>query len=165
MPNTDQRTFASGEKFWVTGIEAHDDGIAFDLLSDPYYVVRYDSTLKFPYPKGSVPSEDAMVSTVAEVLKVVPSDDSASLGGDKKSPAAPASQTVQAPEGQNPITPPPPPDSAPAAPKTIELGQTKEAAVATLGPPSKVVKLGDKEIDVYPDMKVTYVDDEVTDVQ
>ena len=168
IPNVDQRKFVAGEKFWVPGIEAHDDGIVFDLLSDPYSDVRYYSTLKFPYPKGSVPSADAMMSAVAEVIKVAPSDDSASSGDDKKQPAAPASQTAQAPEQQSPmppIAPPPPPDAPPAAPKTIEKGQTKEVVVAIFGQPSKVIKLSGKEIDVYPDMKVTYVNNKVSDVQ
>jgi hypothetical protein len=169
VPNVDQRTFVSGEKFWVTGIEAHDDGIVFDLLSDPYSDVRYYSMLKFPYPKGSSPSADAMMSAVAEVIKVAPSDDSASSGDDKKQPAAPAGQAAPAPEPQSamaPIPPPPPPaDAPPAAPKTIEKGQTKEVVVAIMGQPSKVIKLSGKEIDVYPDMKVTYVNNKVSDVQ
>ncbi len=182
VPNVDQRTFVSGEKFWVTGIEAHDDGIVFDLLSDPYNDVRYYSKLKFPYPKGSSPSADAMMSAVAEVIKVAPSDDSASSASDAKqssgsasaaqqssAPAAPAGQTAQAPEQQGSMAPipppPPPPDAPPAAPKTIEKGQTKEVVVAILGQPSKVVKLSGKEIDVYPDMKVTYINNKVSDVQ
>jgi hypothetical protein len=170
VPNVDQRTFVAGEKFWVTGIEAHDDGIVFDLLSDPYSDVRYYSTLKFPYPKGSVPAADTMMSTVAEVLKVAPSDDSASSGDDKKQPAAPASGTqataAPAPGPMAPIAPPPPPpDAPPAAPKTIEKGQTKEVVVAIFGQPSKVIKLSGKEIDVYPDMKVTFINNKVTDVQ
>ena len=37
--------------------------------------------------------------------------------------------------------------------------------MAIFGQPSKVVKLGTKEIDVYPDMKVTFVNNKVTDVQ
>ena len=169
VPNVDQRTFVSGEKFWVTAIEAHDDGIVFDLLSDPYSDVRYYSKLKFPYPKGSSPSADAMMSTVAEVIKVAPSDDSAGSGDDKKQPAAPAGQSAQAseqPGAMAPIPPPPPPpDAPPAAPKTIEKGQTKEVVVAIMGQPSKVIKLSGKEIDVYPDMKVTYINNKVTDVQ
>jgi hypothetical protein len=169
VPNVDQRTFVSGEKFWVTGIEAQDDGIVFNLLSDPYNEVRYYSMLKFPFPKGSAPSADSFMSAVAEVIKVAPSDDSASSGDDKKQPAAPAGQTAQAPEQQGAMAPipppPPPPDAPPAAPKTIEKGQTKEVVVAIMGQPSKVIKLSGKEIDVYPDMKVTYINNKVTDVQ
>jgi hypothetical protein len=179
VPNVDMRTFVSGEKFWVTGIDAQDDGIVFHLLSDPYSDVRYYSTLKFPFTKGSAPTADAMLATVAEVIKIAPSDDSADSGGDAKqgqegggqkqqpagqaAPAAaqPAAQTAMAPIAP----PPPPPDAPPAAPKTIEKGQSKDVVVAILGQPSKVVKLGAKEVDVYPDMKVTFVNNKVTDVQ
>jgi hypothetical protein len=186
VPNVDQRTFVSGEKFWVTGIEAHDDGIVFNLLSDPYSDVRYYSQLKFPYPKGSALSADTMMSTVAEVLKVQPSDDSASSSGDAKQPqqqqqqsaGQPASAGQSAPAGGQPsgqpggqaamapIAPPPPPaDAPPAAPKTIAVGQTKDQVAAIFGQPTKVIKLSGKEIDVYPDMKVTFVNNKVADVQ
>ena len=65
-----------------------------------------------------------------------------------------------------PIPPPPPPsDQPPAQPKTISLGQTKAVVVTALGPPNKDIVLGKKEILVYPDMKVTFVDGKVTDVE
>lgn len=176
VPNVDMRTFVSGEKFWVTGIEAHDDGIVFNLLSDPYSDVRYYSQIKFPYPKGSVPSADTMMATVAEVIKVQPSDDNggdskqpASSGGNGNAPAAETAAATPAPAPDKPmpaIAPPPPPaDAPPAAPKTIEKGETKDQVAAILGAPTKVVKLGTKEIDVYPDMKVTFVNNKVSDVQ
>ena len=177
VPNVDQRTFVSGEKFWVTGIEAHDDGIVFDLLSDPFNDVRYYSQLKFPFPKDSAPSADTLMGQVAEVLKVQPSDDSNNSGGDAKqsqagasapAPAqsAPAAAPPATQSAMAPIPPPPPPaDEPPPAPKTISKGQTKDVVVAILGQPSKVVKLGSKEIDVYPDMKVTFVNNKVTDVE
>jgi hypothetical protein len=176
QPNVDQRTFVAGEKFWVTGIEAHDDGIVFDLLSDPYNDVRYYSQLKFPFPKGSVPAADSFMNTVAEVLKVQPSDDSNGSGNEGKqsqaggpAPAQPASAAAAPAAAQSsmaPIPPPPPPaDAPPPAPKTIEKGQTKDVVVAILGQPSKVIKLGSKEIDVYPDMKITFVNNKVSDVE
>ncbi len=175
VPNVDQRTFVTGEKFWVTGIEAQDDGIVFKLLSDPFNDVRYYAMLKFPFPKGSVPSADAFMSTVAEVIKVAPSDDSGGSGGDAKQPsgsggaakqaAGPAAPADQQPAMAPLAPPPPPPDAPPAAPKTIEKGQTKDVVVAILGQPSKVIKLGTKEIDVYPDIKVTFINNKVTDVQ
>jgi len=174
VPAVDQRTFVSGEKFWVTGIEAHDDGIVFALLSDPYNDVRYYSQLKFPFPHGSVPPADTFMNTVAEVIKVQPSDDSNGSGNDSKqaqagaggaAQSAPAAAPAPA-QAMAPIPPPPPPaDAPPAAPKTIAKGQTKDVVVAILGQPSKVVNLGSKEIDVYPDMKITFVNNKVTDVQ
>ena len=37
--------------------------------------------------------------------------------------------------------------------------------MANFGAPTKIVKLGTNEIDYYPDMKVTFVNNKVTDVQ
>ncbi len=175
VPNVDQRTFVAGEKFWVTKIDVESDGVVFSLFSDPYSDVRYYANLKFPFVKGSIPPADQVLSTVAEVVKVQPSDDSAASGGDPKPKGAPPSQTAQAPSQQvsqgeaqtmAPIAPPPPPaDAPPPAPKTIAVGQTKDQVVAIFGQPTKVVQLKAKEIDVYPDMKVTFVNGKVTDVQ
>lgn len=173
------RTFVAGEKFWVTKITVHEDGIVFDLFSDPISDVRYYSTLKFPFPKGSYPSTDAAAKTVGEVLQVQPADNSAGSGGDPgqqpaggaSAPAPAATAAAVAPPAAPPAAmapiaaPPPPSDTPPPAPKTIALKQTKEQVVAAFGQPTKVVKLGAKEIDYYPDMKVTFVNDKVTDVQ
>lgn len=168
--NVQTRTFVSGEKFWVTKITVHEDGVVLDLFSDPFSDVRYYSTLKFPFPKGAYPSTDQAGSIVAEVVQVQP-DDAAAAAGDsgKKQPAsnpAPAATAAAAPAPMAPIAPPPPPaDTPPPAPKTIALKQTKDEVVANFGPPTKVVVLGTKEIDYYPDMKVTFVKGKVTDVQ
>lgn len=175
------RTFVAGEKFWVTKITVHEDGIVFDLFSDPISDVRYYSSLKFPFPKGAYPAPEQAASTVGEVLQVQPADNSAGAGDQgQQQPAngapagapAPAAAAVAAqapatsPTAMAPIAPPPPPtDAPPAAPKTIALKQTREQVVAMFGQPTKVVKLGTKEIDYYPDMKVTFVNDKVTDVQ
>ena len=48
---------------------------------------------------------------------------------------------------------------------TIAIGQTRDEVIAMFGVPSKVVQLGKKEIDVFPDMKVTFVQNKVVDVQ
>jgi len=185
VPNVDTRTFVTGEKFWVTKIEVDADGVVFSLFSDPISDVRYYSLLKFPFAKGNTPTADQMLATIGEVLKVQPSDDQ---GGDQKQETAGQGQGQGQDQGQGqgqgqaggqgqdqgsqssaamaPIAPPPPPpDAPPAAPKTIEKGQTKGMVTAILGQPTKVVKLGAKEIDVYPDMKVTFINNKVSDVQ
>ena len=58
-------------------------------------------------------------------------------------------------------------DNAPAgsAPMTITLGQTIQEVVGMLNQPEKVVDLGAKKIYVYKDMKITFTDGRVTDVQ
>ncbi len=51
------------------------------------------------------------------------------------------------------------------APPTISLGQTVEEVTAALGAPTRVVDLGAKKIYLYPDFRLTFTDDKVTDVQ
>ena len=60
------------------------------------------------------------------------------------------------------ITPPPPPVET----QTVSLmGATPDAVTAALGQPVRIVDLGAKKIYVYKDMKVTFVNGKVTDVQ
>jgi hypothetical protein len=141
------RKFVAGEKFWVTKIEVQNDGVEFSLLSDPFQDVRYHALLKFPYAKGQTPPPDQLMATVAQVIKT-----DGDTGG-----SAPAQQQAAADA----------PAAAPAATetKTIALGQTKEQVTQMFGPPTKVVQLGAKEIDYYPDMKVTFVKNAVTNVE
>jgi hypothetical protein len=165
--NSTGRTFVTGEKFWVTKIEMHDDGVVFSLYSDPYSDVRYYATLKFPFPKGTTtPPPDQLISAIDEVLKPQPPDNNTASGNAPQQQQAPAPPPQQPAQAMAPIAPPPPPtDAAPAQPKTIALGQTKDQVAANFGQPTKIVKLGTKEIDYYPDMKVTFVNNKVTDVQ
>ena len=68
--------------------------------------------------------------------------------------------------GETPMAepPPPPPPDAPVT-KTIEQGQTTEQVIAALGQPVKIVKLGAKQIYFYKDLKVTFTDGKVSDVE
>ncbi len=49
--------------------------------------------------------------------------------------------------------------------RTVALGQTPDQVKSILGAPDKIVNLGTKEIFVYKDMKVIFVDGKVSDVQ
>jgi hypothetical protein len=61
------------------------------------------------------------------------------------------------------IAPPPPPADAP--PPTIAIDQTKDQVTAAFGQPLRVAKLGVKEIFYYKDMKVTFKNGKVIDVE
>lgn len=138
-PNGETREFVTGEKFFVTQISTAADGVTFAFISDPIKDQRYKSTLKFTFPKGATPSPDDVAALVAQVIKV-------------DAPAEPE-QSAAAP-------------AAPAAPtKTIAVGQTRDEVIAMFGVPSKVVQLGAKEIDFFPDMKVTFVKNKVANVE
>jgi hypothetical protein len=158
------RTFVAGEKFWLIGVKINDDAAVLEFLSDPISDVRYKAFVKYPFPKGGIPAPDVVVAQIKESIKAEPTD---GKGGDQAAAApAPAAPAAPPPPAMADIPPPPPPtDAPPAAPKTISLGQTHDVVAATFGAPTKVVKAGAKEIDYYPDMKVTFVNGKVTDVQ
>jgi len=182
------RTFVAGEKFWVTGITAQTDGILVSTLSDPYSDVRYYGEIMINFPFGPAPVQegkhrrnvqppreappvDDFLKTVAELISVVPPEDTSNQGspaeqaGDQG--AQPASATAApAPAAPAPLTdiaPPPPPADTP--PPTIALGQTKDQVIAAFGQPVRAVKLGVKEIFVYKDMKVTFTNGKVSNVE
>ncbi len=138
-----------------------------EFLSDPISDLRYKAFVKYPFPaKGAIPAPDVVLAEIAETIKAEATDQQAGggdQGGQQQAPAAPATPP---PAPMAAIPPPPPPTDAPAAaPQSISIGQTKDQVTATFGQPTKVVKLATKEIDYYPDMKVTFVKGKVTDVQ
>jgi len=49
--------------------------------------------------------------------------------------------------------------------RIVELGDRAERVELVLGTPEKIVNLGSKTIAVYRDMKITYIDGRVADVQ
>jgi hypothetical protein len=61
-------------------------------------------------------------------------------------------------------TAPPPADSG-TAPIRISLGQSIDTVVSMLGAPTRIIDLGAKKIYTYPDMKITFTNGQVSDVQ
>jgi len=168
------RTYVRGEKVWVTKIEIKDNSVVLSLFTDAVGdpATRYAATMAFFGEKGAaLPTQEQIEKTIAEVFTIQPPAKDADAGGQQAAPAAPAgaapaapAQTVEAPLA--PIAPPPPPADAPAAPpQTISLGQTTDQVVASMGQPVRKAKIGTKEIYSYQDLKVTFVDGKVTDVQ
>jgi hypothetical protein len=165
------RTFVSGERLWLTGIQVKEKEIVFELFSDAIGDTRYRAVLKFPFEKDSTPTVNGVVSEVAEVFEVEQGD-----GGGPQQQAQQQPQPPQQPQRPlppvrpvvveappPPIAPPPPPP--PAEPQTIKLGQTPDQVAHSFGQPDKVIKLATKQIYVYKDMKVIFVGGKVTDIQ
>jgi hypothetical protein len=166
------RKFVAGEKFWITGVTPQKDGILISTFSDPYpdasgNQVRYFGEIKFPFAKGAVPPPDDFVRTVAEVITVAPPDDKGGQGGgqgDQGSQPAQAAAAPEPPPAPMPdIAPPPPPADTP--PPEIKLGQTKDQVLAAFGQPTRMAKVGVKEILYYKDMKVTLTNGKVSNVE
>jgi hypothetical protein len=168
------RKFVAGEKFWITGVSVQKDGILVSTFSDPYpdpqgNQVRYFGEVKFPFLKGSVPPPADFEKTFSELVTVQPPDDSGDKGGKSDQGAqqaqaqAPAAPPAPAPAPMAAIPPPPPPADVP--PPTIAIGQTKDQVTAGFGQPVRVAKLGAKEIFYYKDMKVTFTNGKVSNVE
>jgi hypothetical protein len=181
------RNFVSGEKFWLTKVDVRSSGIVLDFFTDATpsgdQGIRYKGALTIPF--GAVtPTPDQALKAVAEVITVVPPEEDAKKGGDKGQ-AAPeggqqdaAANQPAAPAPAQPATPPPaapapepaaatiePPPPPPADPPEIKEGQTIDEVVAALGQPQHMATVGAKKIYYYKDLKVTFVNGKVKDVQ
>jgi len=53
----------------------------------------------------------------------------------------------------------------PPEPQQIEKGQSPDQVKAALGQPDKIVNFGSKQIFIYKDLKVTFLNGKVSDVQ
>ncbi len=160
--NNDQsRSFVSGETCWLTGVNVKNDGLYLELMTDPINDVRYRGVIKIPVDKKQpMPPPEVLLARVAEVISAAPAPPQQNQAVAAATPPAPL------PPPPPPIAPPPPPPDEPVAPPpTISLGQTKAQVQASFGPPDRVVKLAAKEIEYFKDMKVTFVNGKVTDVQ
>jgi hypothetical protein len=62
------KTLTAGEKLLVTGIEVKDDGVVFQLLTDVPNGVRYKTSLRFPFTKGTSPTPVLVGTMVKEAL-------------------------------------------------------------------------------------------------
>jgi len=116
----------------------------------------------FQFPKGSLAKASAgdVEDTIGQLLTV--SDDSQQ--GDQNSQQQGQQSGDQgnqqaADQGQQQQQQPP------AQPQTIEKGQTPDQVVAALGQPDKIVNLGAKQLYIYKDLKVTFLNGKVSDVQ
>jgi hypothetical protein len=120
----------------------------------------YRGSVTFVFPKGYLEG-GADAGQIADVIGQVlaPPDpnaqqqDQQQAGGQQQQGGDQQQQQAQQP-------------AQPAAPPaSIQLGQTVDQVQASFGPPEKIVNLGAKQIYVYKDLKVTFVNGKVTDVQ
>ncbi|MGD0737448.1 MAG: hypothetical protein ABR976_20145 [Terracidiphilus sp.] len=101
------------------------------------------------------PGKTIWERTAAPAAAESPAEPSSSAGG--------ATEAAQPPAPIQAIPPPPPPTDMP--PVTIAVRQTKEQVTAAFGQPLRLAKVGAKEIYYYKDMKVTFLNGKVSDVE
>jgi len=139
--------------------------VACDTCNNTDPPSYYKSELVLEFEKGYLETAKPEVvrGLVAQVLAI-------DTGGAQQQPAAAAPAPMAPPppppppveQALPPVAPPPPP---PAETVSIEMGQSTEQVLANVGKPDKIVKLATKQIFYYKDMKVTFVNNKVTDVQ
>jgi hypothetical protein len=115
----------------------------------------------FQFPKGSLAKASAgeVEDTIGQLLAISEntqeSQGGQQQGGQDQGQQAQGQQAQQQPAEQQPAP----------EPQTIEKGQTTDQVQAALGKPDKIVNLGTKQLYIYKDMKVTFINGKVTDVQ
>jgi hypothetical protein len=72
--------------------------------------------------------------------------------------------SISSPEQPDAPRDPAPPRRA-TEPQAVHLGDSQDRALAALGQPEKKIDLGSKKIWVYKDLKVTFLNGKVSDVQ
>jgi hypothetical protein len=157
------RELQAGEQVYLLKTEVKDSGIVFSLQSciacDGSEVdlvqMAYRASLTFQYPKGYLETTDfaQIQRTIGQVFTVA----------DRGSTNAQPSMDPPMPQVAQPaLQPRPVPRAEPAR---IALGQSMDEVKANLGQPDKVVDLGSKKIYIYRDLKITFLDGKVSDVQ
>ena len=154
------RYLSVGEKVYPLKMEVNlaKDKVAIAVIEcDSCNGVNQESSYKgeviFQFAKGTlekttVPQVEDMISQVLAI------DEGGSQGGND---AQQQNQNAAPAQGQQA-------DQAPAPPVSIQSGQTIDQVVAALGQPEKIVSLGAKQIYVYKDLKVTFENGKVKDV-
>jgi hypothetical protein len=112
----------------------------------------------FQFPKGALANASAggVEDTIGQVLTVT-SEDQQQQGGDQGGQQGGGQDQGQQQQQQA--------DQPPAQPASIEKGMTPDQVEAAMGQPDKKVNLGTKQIYVYKDLKVTFINGKVSDVQ
>jgi hypothetical protein len=134
--------------------------IACDSCNNTSPTTFYKADVIFQFAKGSLASANPsqIEDTIAGLLAF---DDSAGdQGGGQQGGNDQQGGNQGGGQAQQQQQQAPPPE-----PAQIEKGQTPEQVKAALGQPDKIVNLGAKQIFVYKDIKVTFINGKVADVQ
>jgi len=149
-----------GDKVYPTKIDVKLDKdlvvmgiVACDTCNNTDPPIWAKANVEFQFPKGALAKASAgdVEDTIGQLLAI--SDDS-QPGGDQQGGQQ---QGQQQGGGQQ--------QQAEAEPQTIQMGMTADQVQAAMGKPTKMVNLGPKQIYVYKDLKVTFLNGKVVDVQ
>ena len=170
----DSRFLNVGEKVYITKLEVNPDKdkitlmlIECDTCNNVNQPSSYKSSLVFQFPKGKLQS-----TSVPEIEDMIGQILSISEGGDQQGGGQGQGQGQDQGNGNNNGNNNNnggngggQQQEQQTETQTIQLGQSIDQMKAALGAPAKIINLGAKQIYVYKDLKVTFNNGKVTDVQ
>jgi len=154
--------FAKGAKVYPLKIDVNvgKEKISFEVVgckvcNHANVPFPHKAEVVFEFAKGYLEKASAseIEDTIGQVFTITPNDDQQAAGQDAP-PAAdqqPAAQPAQ--------------EQQPAEPQTVQLGMTTDQVQAALGKPEKIFNVGTKQIYTYKDVKITFLNGKVSDVQ
>jgi len=141
--------------------------VACDSCNNTSPTTFYKADVVFQFAKGSLATTSAgqVEDTIGGLLAI--DDSGGDQGGNNNAQQGGGQQgggdqqgNAQGGGGDQAQPPAPPPE-----PAQIEKGQTPDQVKAAIGAPDKIINLGTKQIYVYKDIKVTFLNGKVSDVQ
>jgi hypothetical protein len=161
--------FRKGDKVYPTKIEIKLDKdmvvmgiVSCDTCNNTDPPTYNKANVEFQFPKGSLAKASAgdVEDTIGQLLAISDDSQQQAQGGDQQGGDQQQGQQQgggQQGGGQQ--------QQAEAEPQTIQMGMTADQVQAAMGKPTKMVNLGPKQIYVYKDLKVTFLNGKVVDVQ
>ena len=161
--------FQKGDKVYPTKVDVNLDKdivelgiVACDTCNKTDPPTYNKANVVFQFPKGTLAKASAgdVEDTIGQLLSVSDDsqqDQSGQQQGQNDNQQG-GGQNQQAQQQQ-------PQQQQQAEPQTIQMGMTTDQVQGALGAPSKIVNLGPKQIYVYKDLKVTFFNGRVVDVQ
>jgi hypothetical protein len=159
MVKTVSKYYQKGDKVYPVKIDVNVDKakISFTVVAcDSCNGVNPATSMKgevvFQFARGYLEKASAgeVEDAIGQVF-AISNDDQQAQGGDAN---AQQGQQQSAPEEQQQ-----------AEPQTVQLGMTTDQVQSALGKPEKIFNVGAKQIYVYKDVKVTFLNGKVSDVQ
>ena len=159
MVKTVSKYYQKGDKVYPVKIDVNVDKakISFTVVAcDSCNGVNPPTSMKgevvFQFAKGYLEKASAgeIEDAIGQVF-AISNDDQQTQGGD-----------ANAQQGQQQSAPQ---EEQQAEPQTVQLGMTTDQVQSALGKPEKIFNVGAKQIYVYKDVKVTFLNGKVSDVQ
>ena len=167
MKNVSQY-FRTGDKVYPLKIEVNSDKgrlslqvVACDSCNGVNPPTGMKGEVVFQFAKGYLEKANAgeIEDLIGQVFPISNDDQQAQSGGESEQ-SRPAQQQPQPSPKQAP-----PAQASQGEPQTVQMGMTTDQVQGVMGQPDKIFNLGAKQIYLYKDVKVTFLNGKVADVQ